>query len=60
MVCGRLPFNDSSLHSLIAQTRRKPVFPTGNLCSPGINSHSTQTKTGGGGGGGRSSIGGSR
>ncbi|XP_068680052.1 MAP/microtubule affinity-regulating kinase 4-like [Montipora foliosa] len=33
MVCGRLPFNDSNLNSLIVQTKGKLTFPTRNFCS---------------------------
>ena len=35
MVCGRLPFNDNSLHSLIVQTKGKLAFPPRTMCSPG-------------------------
>ena len=35
MVCGKLPFNDNSLHSLIVQTRGKLTFPPRTMCSLG-------------------------
>ncbi|PFX31108.1 NUAK family SNF1-like kinase 1 [Stylophora pistillata] len=33
MVCGRLPFNDRSLHSLIVETKTKLAFPSKVTCS---------------------------
>ena len=35
MMCGRLPFNDNSLHSLIQQTKGKIQFPPKSSCSTG-------------------------